>query len=177
MFQQRADLLYLYIFFAVLSRAYLSQFNTVCETAEFSQKHFCIKFISYCLNYVHRPPKHCVQMFAKLINIFVDRCLRQVISDLLHALHLLTAGLFWALDEVCLKHCTLHMGSQVGSGLRCGDFWWSHILILKTHFKEIYWVFTHITRHNSSYRIVSYFWDKRMKLCCQALSRQLLAGK
>jgi len=43
----------------------------------------------------------CIQTFAKVVNSFVDRCLRQVIQDLLQC-NILAAEWSWALSaEVC----------------------------------------------------------------------------
>ena len=63
--------------------------HTICQI--FSQtanriysKYFHIKLISYVQNVEHRPRRGaCIQTFAKVVNSFVDRCLRQVILDLL----------------------------------------------------------------------------------------------
>jgi len=60
-------------------------------------------------------PNAFVQKFAKVVDNFVDRCLRQVIPDLLQCTF---SALRWslALGEVCEMSEALHptRGSQVG---------------------------------------------------------------
>jgi len=54
----------------------------------------------------------CIQTFVKVVNSFVDRCLRQVIPDLLQC----TPEWSWALSEVCEMPEALHPthDNQVG---------------------------------------------------------------
>jgi len=58
-----------------------------------------------------------VQTFAKVVNSFVDHCLRQVVPDPL--LHLLAPEWSWTLGEVCETPEVFHPkhDSQVGRGL------------------------------------------------------------
>jgi len=64
-------------------------------------------------------------MIAKLINSFVDRCIIVWTSHARStAVYLLAQEWFWALDEVYETPEALQLtyDSQVGSGLRYGDF-------------------------------------------------------
>jgi len=84
-------------------------------------KYFCIKFISYVQNVYHRP-RRIIHSEIWLI----DRCLRQVIPDMLQCIFQLRNGLgIWVKFVKCLRHCTPHM---IAKWVEVWWIWWSFIL-------------------------------------------------